>query len=81
MNMCKSRSVRFVDLKVVGEAHSTIEIGKWLQYRELKYGQLRVVELKTYFHLSKKGKVAKTLNLGNCQSVQGMQILYAGNTH
>jgi len=36
--------------------------------------------LRLNFGLSKKGKVARTLILGNCQSVQGMQILYAGNT-
>lgn len=49
--------------------------------QETKIWIVRVVDLKTYFGLSKKGKVAKTLNLGNCQLVQGMQILYAGNTY
>lgn len=59
---------------------STIEIiRKMITIQETKIWIVTVVNLRTYFGLSKKGKVAKTLNLGNCQSVPGMQILYAGN--
>lgn len=54
---------------------SAIEIiRKMFTIQETKIWIVRVVDLKTYFGLSKKGKVAKTLNLGNCQSVPGMQI-------
>lgn len=59
---------------------STIEIiRKMVTIQETKIWIVRVVGLKTYFGLSKKGKVAEPLNLGNCQLVPGMQILYAGN--
>lgn len=61
---------------------NTIEIiRKMATIQGTKIWIVRVVDLKIYFGLSKKGKVAKTLNLGNCQLVQGMRVLYAGNTH